>query len=45
MFCRNPGDYEDTPWCYVDDRRTVKENCQIPQCGKYKKTILGRRTP
>nr|CAB3265672.1 tyrosine-protein kinase transmembrane receptor ROR1 [Phallusia mammillata] len=31
-FCRNPGGHREAPWCYVDQKYTVKSECQVPQC-------------
>lgn len=34
-YCRNPGDNESQPWCYVYvNNKTQKEFCDIPKCGK-----------
>lgn len=34
-YCRNPGDKELQPWCYVYvDSKPQKEFCNIPKCGK-----------
>ncbi|XP_076249168.1 tyrosine-protein kinase transmembrane receptor Ror [Calliopsis andreniformis] len=32
-YCRNPGDNESQPWCYVYvNNKTQKEFCDIPKC-------------
>ncbi|XP_037928086.1 tyrosine-protein kinase transmembrane receptor Ror [Teleopsis dalmanni] len=33
-YCRNPGNTEDRPWCFVDDKSFEKliEPCDIPKC-------------
>ena len=34
-YCRNPGDKELQPWCYVYvDSKPQKEFCNIPKCGE-----------
>ena len=38
-FCRNPDNSVSGPWCYVDLDRT-RENCLVPQMGKFVKFVL-----
>ncbi|CAG2162204.1 unnamed protein product, partial [Oppiella nova] len=31
-YCRNPGNMESRPWCFVQDPEVRKEYCDIPEC-------------
>ncbi|XP_054162008.1 inactive tyrosine-protein kinase transmembrane receptor ROR1-like isoform X2 [Oppia nitens] len=31
-YCRNPGNMESKPWCFINDPEVRKEYCDIPQC-------------
>ena len=31
-YCRNPGNMESRPWCFVHDQEVRKEFCDIPEC-------------
>ncbi|XP_055382066.1 tyrosine-protein kinase transmembrane receptor Ror isoform X2 [Condylostylus longicornis] len=35
-YCRNPGNHEDRPWCFVGDKSFEKliEHCEIPKCAE-----------
>lgn len=42
-YCRNPGDTESQPWCYVDVNQTMqKEFCDIPKCGKFNISLINK---
>ncbi|XP_041360265.1 tyrosine-protein kinase transmembrane receptor Ror-like isoform X2 [Gigantopelta aegis] len=31
-YCRNPGGFEDGPWCFTTQNNVQKELCDVPKC-------------
>jgi len=34
-YCRNPGNSEESPWCYTMNKMVDKETCDLPRCGMW----------